>query len=102
MHMSLFQRLCRPVSLRLAVCAAAIASAATVATATETENLNIRILPAPASMTIDGKANDWDLSGGIFICGDVENLRDQMACGSTPCTTPTIFMCSRGGSTKRP
>ena len=78
MHMSLFQRLCRPASLRLAVCAAAIASAATVATATETENLNIRILPAPASMAIDGKANDWDLSGGVFVCGDVENLRDQM------------------------
>ena len=26
----------------------------------------------------------------------------KWACGSTPCTTPTIFMCSRGGSTKRP
>ena len=78
MQASLFQRLCRPASLRLAVWAAAIASAATVATATETENLNIRILPAPASMAIDGKANDWDLSGGVFVCGDVENLRDQM------------------------
>jgi len=78
MQASLFQHLCRPACLRLAVWAAAIASAATVATATETENLNIRILPAPASMTIDGKASDWDLSGGVFVCGDVENLRDQM------------------------
>jgi hypothetical protein len=49
------------------------------ALATETENLNIRILPAADRPTIDGKANDWNLSGGVFVCGDVENLRDQMA-----------------------
>jgi len=49
------------------------------AQATETENLNIRILPTPGKMVIDGKAADWDLSGGVFVCGDVENLRDKIA-----------------------
>ncbi|MDA0838598.1 MAG: PQQ-binding-like beta-propeller repeat protein [Planctomycetota bacterium] len=46
--------------------------------ATETENLNIRILPPPGKVVIDGKSDDWDLSGGIFVCSDVENLRDKM------------------------
>jgi len=46
---------------------------------TETENLGIRSLPAPGKVTVDGKADDWDLSGGIFVCGDAENLRDQLA-----------------------
>ena len=53
--------------------------AATAAQATETENLGIRILPPPGAMAIDGKVADWDLSGGVFVCGDVENLRDKMA-----------------------
>jgi outer membrane protein assembly factor BamB len=48
------------------------------ARATETENQNIRILPTPGTMVIDGKAGDWDLSGGVFVCGDVENLRDKL------------------------
>jgi hypothetical protein len=52
---------------------------AATAAATETENLGIRILPVPGTMTVDGEADDWDLSGGVFVCGDVENLRDQMA-----------------------
>jgi hypothetical protein len=39
----------------------------------------MRALPAPAHVEIDGKVNDWDLSGGIFICGDVENARGQNA-----------------------
>ena len=47
------------------------------ARATETENLGIRILPAPGKVVVDGKTADWDLSGGIFACGDAENLRDQ-------------------------
>lgn len=46
--------------------------------ATETENLNIQILPKPGMLVVDGKFNDWDLSGGIFVCGDVEGLRDKM------------------------
>lgn len=47
--------------------------------ATETENLNLRILPAPANMAIDGRADDWDLSGGVFVCGDVENQRETLS-----------------------
>lgn len=47
--------------------------------ATETENLGIQAVPAPGKVVIDGKFNDWDLSGGIFACGDVENGRDKMA-----------------------
>lgn len=49
------------------------------ARATETENLNIRILPPPGKIVIDGKSDDWDLSGGVFCCMDVENLRTTMA-----------------------
>ena len=44
------------------------------ARATQTENLGIRVLPAGA-VTVDGKADDWDLSGGVFACDDVENQR---------------------------
>ena len=43
------------------------------ATATETENRNIEVLPAPGPVKVDGKFDDWDLTGGIFACGDVEN-----------------------------
>jgi sugar lactone lactonase YvrE len=49
------------------------------APATETENHGIAVLPAPGKVTIDGKTGDWDLSGGIFACGDVENQRERMA-----------------------
>jgi len=44
--------------------------------ALETENNGIRILPAPGKMTIDGKYDDWDLTGGIFTCSGVESNRD--------------------------
>ena len=47
--------------------------------ATETENIGVRILPAPGKVIVDGKIADWDLSGGIFCCGDVENQRTQFA-----------------------
>ena len=49
------------------------------ARATETENLNMQVLPAPGKVVIDGKTDDWDLSGGVFVCGDVEHQRDQLA-----------------------
>ena len=58
---------------------AAAASLGSLARASETENLGIHVLPAPAKMTIDGKADEWDLSGGIFACGEVEHLRDQFS-----------------------
>ncbi|TFH11964.1 MAG: hypothetical protein E4H02_13430, partial [Lentisphaerales bacterium] len=45
--------------------------------ATESENLNMQVLPAPGKVVIDGKFDDWDLTGGILACSDMENLRDQ-------------------------
>jgi hypothetical protein len=68
----MFGKLSRIIVLALVLCAS-------VARATETENLGLRILPAPGKVTVDGKIDGWDLSGGIFICGDVENLRDRYA-----------------------
>ena len=40
--------------------------------ATETEHLNFQVLPAPDRVAVDGKPDDWDLSGGVFACGNVE------------------------------
>ncbi len=47
--------------------------------ATETENHSIRVLPARGQVVVDGKSDDWDLSGGVFACGEVEHLRSQYA-----------------------
>ena len=47
--------------------------------ATETENLGLRVLPAPAAIKVDGSSADWDLSSGIFACGDCETQRDKFA-----------------------
>jgi len=44
---------------------------------TETENHGLRVLPAPGPIVIDGNIDDWDLSGGIFACGELEHLRDN-------------------------
>ena len=51
--------------------------AALLARATETENLGLQILPAPGPVTVDGQFTDWDLSGSIFACGDVQHYRDK-------------------------
>jgi len=56
-----------------------VALMAGLAWATETENLGIRVLPASGKVVVDGQVNDWDLSGGVFCCGDVENAREKMA-----------------------
>ncbi|MEI7837536.1 MAG: hypothetical protein WCK05_14145, partial [Planctomycetota bacterium] len=45
--------------------------------ATETENHTLPVLPVPGKIVVDGKTDDWDLSGGVFACGEVEHLRDQ-------------------------
>ena len=50
-----------------------------LALATETENIGMQILPAPGKVAINGKLDDWDLTGGIFTCSDVENMRDKFA-----------------------
>jgi hypothetical protein len=51
-----------------------------IARATETENQGVRILPTPGKMAIDADVKDWDLSGGVYVCSDAENLRERLAC----------------------
>ncbi len=62
---------------RAILSAACIMTMASPILGTETENHGIRILPAPGRVVVDGSVGDWDLTGGAFICGDVENLRDN-------------------------
>lgn len=50
--------------------------AATSLHATQTDNHGIHAVPAPGPVTIDGKLDDWDLSGQVVMCYDLENLRD--------------------------
>ncbi|NQT85460.1 hypothetical protein HQ560_01770, partial [bacterium] len=57
-----------------------LAVLAQCAAATETEHVGIQVLPAPGKVVVDGKTGDWDLSGGVFVCSDVENLRGKLAC----------------------
>lgn len=65
------RRLC--VLLFLVLCLARSAAA------TETRYEALRALPAPGKVTIDGGCADWDLSGGLFICGDVEKRAADMS-----------------------
>ncbi len=55
------------------------ALAGTLAQATETEHLGMQVLPAPGKVTVDGRTDDWDLTGGILVCGDVETARDKVS-----------------------
>jgi hypothetical protein len=52
---------------------------ATTSYASQTENLGMSIPPAPGAITIDGNLDDWDLSGGIFACDNVEHARDSVS-----------------------
>ncbi len=61
------------------LCCATLAAYAHGARATETEHLDYHVLPAPGKVVVDGKVDDWDLSGSLFICSDVENCRDEYA-----------------------
>ena len=44
---------------------------------TQTENYGIPVLPVPSKIVIDGRFDDWDLTGGIFACDNVEEQRDR-------------------------
>lgn len=46
------------------------------AQATQTDNHGLHAVPAPGKVIIDGKLDDWDLSGQTLMCYDIENLRD--------------------------
>lgn len=50
--------------------------ATTPAMATQTDNRGLHAVPATKPITIDGKLDDWDLSGQSLITYDVESLRD--------------------------
>lgn len=56
-----------------------LASLCLGAGSTETEHTDFRILPTPGKVVVDGKFNDWNLAGSLFICSDVESYRDQFA-----------------------
>ena len=42
----------------------------------QTDNHGIHAVPAPHAVVIDGKLDDWDLSGQTLICYDVQILKD--------------------------
>ncbi|MFZ2654470.1 MAG: hypothetical protein WAX69_06100, partial [Victivallales bacterium] len=42
-----------------------------------TLNTELRTVPAPGKVVIDGKLNDWDLSGEILMCYDLETLLNK-------------------------
>ena len=44
--------------------------------AMQTDNHGIHAVPNPGKVTIDGKLDDWDLSGQVLICYDVSSLKD--------------------------
>jgi len=45
--------------------------------ATQTDNYGIHAVPVSGKIAVDGKLNDWDLTGGILMCYDLETLRDK-------------------------
>lgn len=47
--------------------------------AADTENHTTRVLAAPGPVAVDGKTDDWDLSGGTFACANVERFREHYA-----------------------
>jgi hypothetical protein len=49
------------------------------ALATPTENYGFSALPANETISVDGKANDWNLSQTLFICNDVNLYTETYA-----------------------
>lgn len=62
----------RPTHLLLA-----IAIPAALAAATRHQHLELRAVPATPSPAIDGRFDDWDHSGSILLCADVERDRQR-------------------------
>ncbi|HWE04658.1 MAG TPA: hypothetical protein VG326_19790 [Tepidisphaeraceae bacterium] len=67
------------IKIKLIIVMAAIVAASGAAWATETENQRLHVLPASGAIALDGRTDGWDLSGGLFACGDLEHLRDQFS-----------------------
>lgn len=53
--------------------------AASIFASTPTENYGLPALPAGPALSVDGQADDWDLSQSIFACGDVSRHADTYA-----------------------
>ena len=62
--------------IRFSVVALGSLFAVSFAQATQTDNHGMHAVPAPANVVIDGKLDDWDLSGQVLMCYDVESLKD--------------------------
>jgi len=45
--------------------------------AQSTQNVGMKAAPAPGKIVIDGKLDDWDLSGERLMCYDVTSLKDR-------------------------
>ena len=56
-----------------------VAAFAFDAFATETENVRLRIIKAPGAVNVDADSSDWDFSGSIFCCPDIEKFRTSYA-----------------------
>ena len=41
----------------------------------KTDNRGVSAVPTPVTVTVDGRLDDWDLSGGIFVCPDTLLMR---------------------------
>ncbi len=42
-----------------------------------TQNTLLRIVPAPGKVSVDGRLNEWDRSGQIFLCTDLELQKER-------------------------
>jgi hypothetical protein len=67
----------RPIARQLGGGLLAAVVASGTLRATETEHFGLQILPPPGRVVVDGRFDDWDLTGGVFACSDAEHLRDQ-------------------------
>jgi len=54
----------------------AVLAAATAGWTQQTNNYELRAVPAPGPVVLDGKLGDWDLSGEILSCYDLDAMRD--------------------------
>ncbi len=69
----------KTLGVALVVVCSTLFSMSAAARGTETEHYGLQVLPAPGPVAIDGRFDDWDLSGSILVCGDVENARDTVS-----------------------
>ena len=59
--------------------------------AQQTNNAELWAVPAPGKVVVDGKLDDWDLSGEILICYDLGRLADVYSAAPRPCTMPQTY-----------